>query len=231
MGTPILIIGESGSGKSTAIRTLKPKETFIINVLDKPLPFRGWKKNYKTVIKGDGEITGNIYVSDKQENISKIIKYVDSQPHIKNLIIDDFQYIMANEFMHRATERGYDKFTDIAKHAWTVINDAAKTRSDLNVFFLSHSERDAEGRTKCKTIGKMLDDKITLEGMFTIVLNSLVVDEQHVFLTKNDGNNVAKSPMDLFQDKFIPNDLQLILNKLDEYFGDVPEPKKPTKEK
>jgi hypothetical protein len=219
MATTILIIGESGTGKSTSIRKLDPKETYIINVLDKPLPFKGWKKNYQKT----NEEPGNLYASDDSKQIIKCLMHISQKlPDVKSIVIDDFQYVMGNEFMRRAAENGWGKFTEIAQHAWETIVAAQSLRANLNVFFLSHSEMDAFGKTKCKTIGKMLDEKICLEGMFTIVLSSIIVDEQYYFQTKNDGFIIGKSPMDMFEDKFIPNDLQLVKKTIDEYFeGDI----------
>ena len=208
-----LIIGESGSGKSTAIRTLDPTETFVINVLDKPLPFRGYKKIYKSKV--------NYLASDEHYQILRTIKYINEKmPHIKNVIIDDFQYLMANEFMRRAKERGFDKFTEIAQNAWSVIADAQLCRDDLYFFFLSHNELDATGKMKCKTIGKMLDDKITIEGMFTVVLHALINDGQYKFLTQNNGTYIAKSPMGMFEDVVVDNDLQLVKNSMVTYYDE-----------
>jgi hypothetical protein len=219
MATTILIIGESGTGKSTSIRTLDPKETYIINVLDKPLPFRGWKKNYQ---KTNGE-PGNLYASDNCLNIIKCLKHInDNLPHIRSIIIDDFQYVMGNEFMRRALEKGWDKFPEIQKGAWDIIMGAQACRSDLDIFVLSHSETDATGKTKCKTIGKMLDEKICFEGMFTMVFSSVISDENYYFQTRNDGFIMGKTPMDMFEDKLIPNDLQLVKQTIDDYFeGDI----------
>lgn len=221
MATTILIIGESGSGKSTAIRTLNPKETILINVLDKPLPFKAARKAYKANVTENC----NMLITDKWNRIITAIDKISLKyPDIKTIIIDDFQYIMANEFMNRANEDGWGKFTEIAQHAWKVIRTASMARSDLTVFFLSHSEQDQNGRIKCKTIGRMLDEKICLEGMFTIVLYSKVIDEKYVFQTQNDGNTVAKSPMGMFENKYISNDLQSVLNAVSGYLDeDIPQ--------
>lgn len=214
MATTILVIGESGTGKSTSIRTLKPSETFLINVLDKALPFKGWRSSYKKINGKDG----NLYSSDNFINIKKCIDHVNSgMPHIKVLVIDDFQYVMANEFMRRASESGWVKFTEIAQHAWELIISAQKCREDLNIFFLSHSEIDAVGKTKCKTIGRMLDEKITIEGMFTIVLSTVIKDDKYYFQTKNDGSILAKTPLEMFEDKLIPNDLNLVNETINSY--------------
>lgn len=216
MGNLTLVIGESGTGKSTSIRNLDEKETFIINVLDKPLPFKGFSEKYKKLNK---EGSGNYIARDSHDEIIKSINYINnSMPHIKNLIIDDFQYVMANEFMRRAKEKGYEKFTEIGLHAWQIIEVCAHSRDDLFCFFLSHSEEGESGRKKCKTIGKMLDDKITLEGMFTTVLHSLITDNKFKFLTQNNGSYIAKSPMGMFSDNLIDNDLTFVKAKMFDYY-------------
>lgn len=217
MSNTSLIIGESGTGKSTSLATLDPQETFIINVLDKPLPFKGYKKNYVQLSK-DGK-TGNYYASDDYFALIKVIKHIDkNRPEIKNLIIDDWQYTMCNEFMRRATETGFVKFTEIGQHAWSIIRELTACRDDLYCFVLSHSDSDANGRMKCKSIGKMLDEKITIEGMFTVVLHTQVMDGAYKFLTQNDGSHVAKSPHTMFEDKYINNDLSYVKAKMQEYY-------------
>jgi ABC-type dipeptide/oligopeptide/nickel transport system ATPase component len=216
MSNMVLVIGESGTGKSTSIRNLNSEETFIINILDKPLPFKGYKKNYKKITQ---ESAGNYFASDDIQKIKKMLIYIaEKMPEIKNVIIDDFQYLMANEFMRRAKDRGFDKFTEIAQNAWSAINQAQLLRDDLTVYFLSHSEFSADGLYKCKTIGKMLDDKITLEGMFTIVLHTTVKDGKYKFLTQHDGAHIAKSPQGMFEDLLIDNDLSYVHKKMNEYF-------------
>jgi len=210
-------MGESGSGKSSSIRTLPANETFLINVLDKPLPFKGSKSLY-TKLTEEG---GNYFASDDAAEIIKKIRYVNIKfPQIKNIVIDDFQYVMANEFMRRAKERGFDKFTEIAQNAWSIIKQASDCRDDIDFFFLSHTELDALGRSKCKTIGKMLDDKITVEGMFTVVLHTIIADGVYKFLTKNDGSHIAKSPMGMFEERYIDNDLLLVKQKMKDYFDE-----------
>ncbi len=217
MANITLIMGESGTGKSTSIRNLVAKETFIINVLDKPLPFKGFKKNYVAATKEAPE--GNYFAADNHAHILKIIKHInETRPDIKNVIIDDFQYIMANEYMRRATENGFSKFTEIGQNAWRIASESQKCRDDLYFFILSHTELDNAGRYKCKTIGKMLDEKITLEGMFTCVFHSIVRDGKYKFLTQNDGSHIAKSPLEMFEDQAIDNDLLSIKNKMIEYY-------------
>jgi|ERR1700685_1745408 len=220
MSNTSLIIGESGTGKSTSLALLDPSETFIINVLDKPLPFKGYKKKYVPMKSWDDE-EGNYYASDDYAKITKCISIVNNKrPDIKNLIIDDFQYTMCNEFMRRATEKGFEKFTEIGRNAWSLIRELIQCREDLFCFVLSHSDVDATGRHKCKSIGKMLDDKITIEGMFTIVFHTQIIDGNYRFLTQNDGTHIAKSPMGMFDDKYIGNDLAFVKQKMNAYYNE-----------
>lgn len=218
MSKSVLIIGQSGTGKSTSIRNLNPEETFIINVLNKPLPFRGYAKNY---VKENSESKKmNMAVTDNPKKIIDFINAINERrSEIKTLIIDDFQYVMSNEFMREALTKGYDKFSLIAKNAWEIIRTLDETRDDLVCFVLSHSELDDTGKIKCKTIGKMLDDKICLEGMFTIVLHSLINEGEYKFLTQHKQNYLAKSPMGMFENIIIDNDLLIIKNKIDEYYS------------
>lgn len=219
MSNTSLIIGESGTGKSTSLQMLDPKETFIINVLDKPLPFRGYKKNYNKI--NSDASSGNYYASDDYTNIMRIIKVInEKRTDIKNLVIDDWQYTMCNEFMRRATETGFVKFTEIGQHAWSIIKALTDCREDLFCFVLSHSDTDANGKYKCKSIGKMLDEKITIEGMFTIVLHTQVMDGSYKFLTQNDGSHIAKSPQGMFEDKYIKNDLAFVKTKMNNYYNE-----------
>lgn len=219
MSNTSIIIGESGTGKSTSIRNLDPKETFIINVLNKPLPFRGYKNNYVKV-SPDGA-TGNYYSSDVYEHIEIVIKKINAKrPDIKTLIIDDFQYLMANEFMSRALERGYDKFSEIGKHAYDLLKLLPALRDDLDIFVLTHSEPNENGKMKVKTIGKMLDEKITIEGMYSMVLQTELTDGNYHFITQGDSRHIAKSPMGMFETRNIPNDLSFVKQKMNSYYNE-----------
>lgn len=219
MSNTSLIIGESGTGKSTSIRNLNPNETFIINVLNKPLPFKGYKKSYSMISK-DG-MTGNYYTSNKYDYIVQVINKIDKHRHdVKTLIIDDFQYLMANEFMARALERGYDKFSEIGKHAYDLLELLPKLREDLDIFILTHSEMNETGKMKVKTIGKMLDEKITIEGMYAIVLQTELQDGNYRFITQGDARHLAKSPMGMFETRNIPNDLAFVKQKMSEYYNE-----------
>lgn len=219
MSNTSLIMGESGTGKSTSIRNLNPKETFIINVLNKPLPFKGYKSNYKELTKSN--LTGNYYSSDDYELIERLVKTINIERlEIKTLIIDDFQYLMANEFMRRALERGYDKFSEIAKNAHSLLKLLPTLRDDLDVFILTHSEANDQGKMKIKTIGKMLDEKITIEGMYAMVLQTELTDGNYHFVTQGDARHIAKSPMGMFETRNIPNDLAFVKQQMNSYYNE-----------
>jgi len=219
MSNTSIVMGESGTGKSTSIRNLNPKETFIINVMNKPLPFRGYKQNYVR-LSSDGA-DGNYYSSDSYDNISRVIKLIElKRTEIKTLIIDDFQYLMASEFMSRALERGYDKFSEIGKHAFDLLKLLPTLRDDLDIFILTHSEPNENGKMKIKTIGKMLDEKITIEGMYSMVLQTELMNGNYSFITQGDARHIAKSPMGMFEDRNIPNDLAFVKSKMDQYYNE-----------
>ena len=212
MSQAVLVIGESGTGKSTSLRNLNPAETYIISVLNKPLPFKN--KYTKTT----PEKAGNFFVSDDFNKISSCIRYVNAKrPEIKNLVIDDWQYMMSNHFMRRSTERGFDKFTEIGKEGWRFIMEVNDCRDDLTCFVLAHSDKDMDGVARLKTIGKMLNEKVCLEGMFTIVLHSLIVDQEYKFMTQGDGTHIAKSPMNMFE-RLIDNDLAKVKQSIEGYY-------------
>lgn len=209
MSIATLILGQSGTGKSTSLRSLNPDDVLLIQVVKKPLPFRS--NNWKYLSK-DG---GSIYVSDNPEIIIKRMQQT-SRPII---IIDDYQYVMANEYMRRSAETGFNKFTEIGRKTWDVFTEAAKLPDDKRIYILSHTEEADSGKTKMKTIGKMLDEKITLEGMVTICLQTAIVNEQHIFMTKNSGQNTVKSPIGLFEHEHIENDLNAVDKAICEYYG------------
>jgi hypothetical protein len=225
MASSILIIAESGAGKSTSIANLDPKETFIVNVANKPLPFKGWKSKYKIWTKEDP--TGNMYTRPIAKEIEGCLKYVsEKRPEIKNIIIDDFQYIFAFEYFDRAEEKGFDKFTSIAKSMASISKLPIVLREDLHVFFLTHAEesQDLEGRRKfkAKTIGKLVDNSLTLEGLFSIVLFGKVKKDKdgnmkYIFETQNNGENTCKSPAGMFESVEIPNDLEFVKQAIINY--------------
>lgn len=213
MSTTTLILGPSGSGKSTSLRNLNPDSTYIFGILDKPLPFRGYRKKYSQEKK-------NYHVSDDYRTLLTYIKAINERrPEITTLIVDDFQYLLAHEFMNRVSERGYDKYSELAFHAWSVIKALTETRDDLHCFVLTHSDTDQNGNMKIKTIGRLLEDKIALEGMFTCCLFSMVVDGEYKLLTNSDGIHLSKSPLGLFDTLHIDNDLQYVKEKMNDYFN------------
>jgi len=163
---------------------------------------------------------GNVIQTDDAALIEKLVR---SSPH-EVVVIDDFQYVMANEYMRRTDEKGYDKFVDIGKNAWNVLRAAADVAPHRRVYILAHTETDTFGRTKIKTIGKMLDEKITLEGMVTIVLRTQVRDGHYTFATQNNGSDTTKSPMGMFSEQFIENDLAAVDAAIFDYY-DLQQPK------
>ena len=225
MAHSVLVIADSGSGKSTSIRDLDPKETFIINIANKPLPFKGWKKNYTAITKDNPK--GNMATTATAAGIMKAMMHVnDKMPHIKNLVVDDWQYMSSFEYFDRADEKGYDKFTSIAKNLAQVAKMPKDMRDDLYIFFLTHSEEstDVNGhrKVKAKTVGKMIDNALTLEGLFSIVLFGKVVKDKedklnYVFETCNNGENTCKSPDGMFENARISNSLKLVKNAIIEY--------------
>ena len=222
----LCILGESGHGKSTSLRNLNPEETFIIATVPKPLPFKGWKKKY-TLIKNDkGKITGNYFVSSKYDEILKILQIVNTKmPHIKTIVIDDFQYMLSYEFVDRATEIGYTKFSEIAQHTMEILRYAEKMREDLLMVVLTHTENAGDNlnpKYVIKTVGKMLTEKVTLEGLFTYIFFCKIIEEtdgtyQYKFLTNTDGEAMAKTPMGMLPEKLIDNDLAAAIKVINEY--------------
>lgn len=195
MGIPILVLGHSGSGKSTSLRNFRSGEITHINVMGKPLPFKG---RFRETVN-----------SDKYDVIGDALAKMKT----KIAVIDDAQYLMANEFMRRSNERGYDKFTEIANNFWSLVNSVIYDLPfDVTVYFLMHIDRDDAGNEKVKTIGKLLDEKITVEGMFTIVLKSIVKDGVYSFTTQSNGHDTVKSPLGMFSTYEIENDLKAVDN-------------------
>lgn len=214
-----LIIGESGTGKSTSIRNLNHDETFIINIIDKPLPFRGYKNKYKSM-SADWK-TGNYISTDDYSKIIKAANFISAnRPDIKTIIIDDFQFVMTNEFMRRCMERGFDKFSEIGNHAWSIMNALKLLREDIDCFILTHSAMDESGKMNIKTIGKLFSEKYGMETTVAMLLQTEVTDGNYHFITQGDARHIAKSPMGMFEDRNIPNDLAFVKNKMNEYYNE-----------
>ena len=205
MGIPILLIGRSGSGKSTSLRHFDEKEIGLINVSRKPLPFR--KKFESTLLTDD-------YV--------KITSAITKTPK-KSIVIDDAGYLIVNMFMNGHSNAGtgnavFGFYNKVGDMFWKLIEDVKSLPEDKIVYFIMHEDKNDFGDIKPKTIGKILDEKVCLEGMFTIVLRSLKEDKRYIFRTQSDGFDVAKSPMDLFDEVSIDNDLKLVDDKVREYY-------------
>ena len=199
MGIPVLILGESGSGKSTSMRNFDPSELTVFNVANKLLPFR--KKLNVINNAGYGTIGKEL---QKQEK--------------KIYVIDDSQYLLAFELFNRAKEKGYDKFTDIAVRFEKMLDYIIKgTPEDCIVYLLHHCETTDTGKIKAKTVGKTLDNQLTVEGLVSIVLYAFVEDDKHLFRTTNDGFCLAKAPMGMFE-PIIDNDLKFVDTTIREYY-------------
>lgn len=200
MGIPVMILGTSGTGKSASMRNLDPATFGLVNVASKPLPFKSTKKGLDT--DDYGRITATL--ARATSNI---------------IVLDDVQYLMGNAFMRRAKENGFQKFTDIGLDFWNLVQQVVGLPPEKVVYFLGHTEVDGFGNTKFKTIGKMLDEKINVEGMFSIVLRTHVADGRFYFSTINDGQDTVKSPIGLFADRYIDNDLALVDAAIRDYYG------------
>ena len=234
MANAIAVVGDSGSGKSTSfgqfpdlgIIGLAPSETFIINVKGKPLPMRGWKSKYVSVDITGPPIEGNYLATTDSSLIIKTLQFINAnRPDIKNVLLDDSQYIMSEEFMANALKAGYDKFNRMAKNMYDVINTGISMKEDINFILLTHEDEE-DGKKKFKTLGKMLDDKVNLAGLFTIVLytttkTSTTGTTYHFVTNKSlDDRGIhvtAKSPVGMFEEKVVPNDLGYVLQKVEEY--------------
>ena len=195
-----MIYGQSGTGKSTSLRNFKPEDVCIVNVSGKPLPFKNKHKTFNT---------------DDYMAIDAAIKKAPA----KSIVIDDSTYLMTSEYMRTAKVTGYQKYTDMALNYYTLVKSAAALPSDKIVYFMGHSDTDANGNEKFKTIGKMLDEKVTLEGMFTIVLKTVVTDGKYQFSTRNSGQDTVNTPLGMFNDVLIDNDLAMVDKTIREYYG------------
>ncbi len=199
MGIPVMVLGPSSSGKTSSLRNFEPDEVGIFNVAGKPLPFR---KKLPVV---------------NNATYGTILKVL-SNPGLKKYVIDDSQYLMAFESFDHAKEVGYAKFTNMALNFYNLIHFiVTRTPDDVIVYFLHHTELSEDGRIKAKTLGKMLDNQLTLEGLFSIVLLCQAEGAKHFFITNSDGTNPAKSPMEMFEMR-IDNDLAFVDKTIREYY-------------
>ncbi len=200
MSVLVMVYGQSGTGKSTSLRNFDPGEVAVINVSGKPMPFRTRLQTYNT------------------DDYGKILNAL-SKTERKAIIIDDATYLMVGEFMRNAKVAGYQKYTDMAVSFNNLIECASRLPDDVVVYFLGHSDQADDGREHFKTIGKMLDNYVTVEGKFTIVLKTVVQDGRYLFSTHNNGQDTVKSPMGLFDQDLIDNDLKAVDTAIREYWG------------
>jgi hypothetical protein len=216
------IVGSTGTGKSTSIKHLDPKETYIINVAKKELPFKGSEKLYNAESKNYKEV-------DDANEIARLLRAIsDKAPHIKNIIIEDSNYIMGFNIVSKATEVGYMKFSLMAKDMVELFREARRLRDDIKVFYLTHPETVEDGGDiigyKIKTAGKLIDNQVLLEGLLTVCLYTLVEENKdgstsYNFITNRFKKFPAKSPDGMFDGVKIPNNLSYVVNKIDEYYN------------
>ena len=216
------IVGATGTGKSTSVKHLDYKETYIINVAKKELPFKGAEKLYNAEAKNYKEV-------DDANEITRLLRTIsDKAPHIKNIIIEDSNYIMGFNMLARATEVGFTKFTIMAKDMVELFREARRLRDDLKVFYFTHPETIEDGGEiigyKIKTAGKLIDNQIVLEGLLTVCLYTFVEESKdgtatYNFVTNRFKKYPAKSPDGMFAEIKIPNNLQEVVNAIDEYYN------------
>ena len=200
MAVLVMIYGQSGTGKSTSLRNFTNDEVAVINVSGKPLPFRSKLTTYDT---------------DNYAKISSALGKIER----KSIVIDDATYLMVNEFMRTAKVAGYQKYTDMAVNFNSLVAQASQLANDKIVYFLGHSDLKEDGTEHFKTIGKMLDNYVTVEGKFTIVLKTVVQDGKYCFSTHNSGQDTVKSPLGMFEDNYVGNDLKAVDTIIREYYG------------
>ena len=202
MSIATLILGNSGTGKSTSLRNLDPNNTFLIQCINKPLPFRShdWK------IKDTDNPDGNIF---QTSDTAKILKCLAKAPH-DVIIIDDYQATMVNEIMSRNSEKSFNKYNDVGKNAWDIFIACGNLPKHKRVYLLGHTNADENGNIKMKTVGKLVDNMLVPESYFTVVLRTDLINGNYVFRTQTNGADCCKSPYGMFSDELIDNDLKMV---------------------
>ena len=225
MANVVMLLGKTGTGKTTSIRTLNPEETIIINVLGKKLPFKGSDGLYNSDKK-------NLFRVEDYQQMINLLQACNNQPHIKNIILDDCIYIMRKEYFKRAKETGYGKYTELAQHFQQIISTCEQMRGDINVFMILHSEDVQSDKTtvgyKVSTIGQLIDNQCNPMEVVPMVLYSAIkFDEKgkpsYGFYTHATMEGTiqipAKTPNEMFAEDFIPNDLGAVVKAMNEYYG------------
>ena len=202
MAVKTLILGNSGTGKSASLRNFDADDICVINCAGKPLPFQNDFEQH----------------TPSYENMTSDITKILDQTDKKIIIVDDAQYIMSFQYMRRIHENGWEKWNDIQSDFFKIIQICNYLPADVTVYFLSHITKDDDGNEKIKTMGKMLDEKITVEGLFTTVLKTSVQDGQYYFITQNSGRDTVKSPMGMFDTYAIDNDLAYVDARIRNYY-------------
>ena len=210
MAQKVLILGSSGTGKSTSIRNLNPDETFIIKVVEKQLPFKKSETLYNAEKK-------NVFTTQKINSILGALGKIENNPKIKTLIIDDFNYLLTFGYKEKAAEKGFQKFEALAFGIIDIFEKIDTMRKDLIVYIIAHTQKDQDGKLSMKTIGKFLDEKLVVEGLFSMVLLALGSENDYKFIV--NGIDPAKTPMEMFETDEIENDLTIINKAITEYFN------------
>ena len=227
MSNFVIVLGDSGNGKSTSIKTLNPTETIIVNVLGKRLPFKGSTADYNSENK-------NLFKISSWDKVVILLDKINKLPNIKNVVLDDAIYIMRNEFFDRSLERGYDKYNELADHFRKIVQKCSSLRDDLNIFMMLHTESvESDGGIKsykASTVGKLLDKMYNpLENVSITLYCEPKFDEngkpEYGFYTHKlrvDGIEIpAKTPDGMFEEDFIPNDLQFVVESMDNFYNGV----------
>jgi len=206
MAIPVLIMGKSGSGKSASMRNFKSNELYLVNVISKPLPFKHQLQS--------------VFVTDEYPKVLAALKKTDK----KSIVIDDAGYLITNQFMknHANTGSGnavFGLYNDIADNFWTLIENIKALEESKIVYLIMHEDKNDFGDIKPKTIGRLLDEKVCIEGMFTIVLHSVKEGDRYFFKTKTTGLDVTKTPMGMFEEESIENDLKMVDSTIREYYN------------
>ena len=225
MANVVMLLGKTGTGKTTSLRTLNPDETVIINVLGKKLPFKGSDALYNSEKK-------NLFRVEDYQTMINLLQACNGQPHIKNIILDDCIYIMRKEYFKRAKEAGYGKYTELAQHFQQIISTCEEMRSDINVFMILHSEDVQSDKTtvgyKVSTIGQLIDNQYNPMEVVPMVLYSAIkFDDKgkpaygfYTHATMEGATQIpAKTPNEMFTEDFIPNDLGMVVKAMNDYYG------------
>ncbi len=203
MGISVLILGDSGTGKTTSLRNFQPGEIGLINVAKKPLPFRSKLQAYNS----------NNYINVR----SAVLRY--AQKGAKSIVVDDIQYLMTDEFMRRAQESGYGKYTDMAANYNSLFELAPQLPEDVILYLMSHIERDDQGRESPRTVGKLVNEKLCVQGKVSITLHTYVESGKYYFRTHSSGEgDISKSPLEMFEQDLIDNDLKAVDRIIRDYY-------------